>query len=447
MEKDLKMKGLVMCLCAFAVFANAQNITFEDSNFKAALLSHSPAIDTNSDGEISQTEAAAVTNSLNVENKNISSMQGIEYFTNVKYLQCGYNQITALDVSNNDALIWLICRNNMISTLDVSDKTTLTYINCGFNQLSALDVSNNINLTMLYCGSNHIETLSVSNNAALTQLYCDNNQLTALDVSNNPALTTLSCGMNQFTTLDVTNNIALKDLDTRYSYITTVDLSNNVALEHLYSVGGQLQTLDLSNNPNLIYIYCEQNQISELNVSNCTSLKEFSCSGNQLTTLDVSNNTQLTHLYCFSNQLTSLYIKNGVTKTFNTNTNPFGAGYNFSNNPDLAYICVDEDFVQAAQNYVDTYSIGNNPEITSNCLMATQEVSKNKIYIYPNPVKDVLIIQGSTLRQAQSDNARIYDISGKLVKTFDGNSVNVSALQKGIYILNIDNQSIKFIKE
>ncbi|MDR2207097.1 MAG: T9SS type A sorting domain-containing protein [Flavobacteriaceae bacterium] len=89
-------------------------------------------------------------------------------------------------------------------------------------------------------------------------------------------------------------------------------------------------------------------------------------------------------------------------------------------------------------------------------LMGTAEVSKNKIAVYPNPVKNILYISplspkgGTTLTPPPSEGVggrRIYDISGKLVKMFNGNSVDVSGFQKGIYILNVDNQSIKFIKE
>jgi hypothetical protein len=66
------------------------------------------------------------------------------------------------------------------------------------------------------------------------------------------------------------------------------------------------------------------------------------------------------------------------------------------------------------------------------------------ITLFPNPVKGILTIEGGKLK---IENARIYDLSGKLVKTFSGNSVNVSDLQKGTYLLMIDGKSFKFIKQ
>ncbi|MDR2204927.1 MAG: T9SS type A sorting domain-containing protein [Flavobacteriaceae bacterium] len=155
-----------------------------------------------------------------------------------------------------------------------------------------------------------------------------------------------------------------------------------------------------------------------------------------LSSLDVSNSHNLGVLYCDANPaLTSLYMKNGK--------NEFS--YNFTDDPNLTFICVDESQLQDIQDYVNNNNIGNNPTITSDCLMATQEVSANKILVYPNPVKDVLYIQ--RFDSAQRDKAEIYDMSGKKVKTFNGNSVNVSNLQKGMYILKIDGQTVKFIKE
>lgn len=69
-------------------------------------------------------------------------------------------------------------------------------------------------------------------------------------------------------------------------------------------------------------------------------------------------------------------------------------------------------------------------------------------HIYPNPVADVLNITGD-LRKAKS--AKIYDLSGKLIKEIkdpfvNQRSVKVNALLPNTYILNIDGKSMKFIK-
>ena len=69
--------------------------------------------------------------------------------------------------------------------------------------------------------------------------------------------------------------------------------------------------------------------------------------------------------------------------------------------------------------------------------------------IYPNPVTDVLNVNGE-VRKAKS--VKIYDLSGKLIKNINNpfvnqRSINVQSLLPNTYILNIDGKSIKFIKK
>ncbi len=68
--------------------------------------------------------------------------------------------------------------------------------------------------------------------------------------------------------------------------------------------------------------------------------------------------------------------------------------------------------------------------------------------VYPNPVKDVLNINGDI---SKAKSVKIYDLSGKLVKEVNApfanqNSINVQSLLPNTYILNIDGKSVKFIK-
>ena len=141
----------------------------------------------------------------------IKSLEGIQHFTALTYLDCDINQLTDLDVSQNTALTYLICNNNQLTALDVSQNTALTHLDCRYNQLMDLNVSQNTGLTYLNCSKNQLMDLNVSQNTALIKLHCSNNQLTDLDVSKNTALIKLECGDNQLSHLDVSKNTALKD--------------------------------------------------------------------------------------------------------------------------------------------------------------------------------------------------------------------------------------------
>ena len=144
---------------------------------------------------------------------NLTSLAGIEYFSALDTLNCYFNQLTTLDVSNNTALTNLDCSGNQLTTLDVSNNTALTYLACISNQLTALDVSKNTMLDYLRCGINQLTTLDVSKNTKLTILDCYFNQLTALDISGCTALDHLECRGNQLTALDVSKNKALIGLN------------------------------------------------------------------------------------------------------------------------------------------------------------------------------------------------------------------------------------------
>ena len=83
---------------------------FPDNNFRNHV---STSYDTDSDNYLSYEEVAAVTN-IDVSNKNIADLKGIEHFTALIALYCYSNQLTALNVSANIALTDLSCYGNQI---------------------------------------------------------------------------------------------------------------------------------------------------------------------------------------------------------------------------------------------------------------------------------------------------------------------------------------------
>ena len=245
----------------------------------------------------------------------LTSLKGIEYFTSLKHLNCNYNKLTSLDLSNNTALESLNCADNELTSLDVSNNTALWLLNCSSNFLTLLDISNNVLLNRLYCSSNSLTTLEISNNKDLIELQCSSNLLTELDISNNAALENLFCVLNSLTSLDVSNNAALENLFCGYNSLTSLDISNNTTLKFFACHANLLTSLDVSNNTALELISCSNNSLTSLDVSKNTALTSLNCYDNQLTTLDVSNNTALTSLQCYDNQLTTLDVSNNTALT------------------------------------------------------------------------------------------------------------------------------------
>ena len=111
-------------------------ILIPDDNFLTALIEE--GVDTNGDGIISKNEAEAITY-LDVSGTHelpgeIESLTGIEAFINLDTLDCSYNQLITLDISNNTALVSLRCGSNLLSVLDVSNNTSLIRLHCWGNQ-------------------------------------------------------------------------------------------------------------------------------------------------------------------------------------------------------------------------------------------------------------------------------------------------------------------------
>ena len=188
-------------------------------------------------GSIGYYEEEICPTTLQVENRDIYSLQGIEFFSELKHLRCYSNNITELNLSKNIELVTLGCLNNNITSLDVSMCPKLKELDIRNNSIPSgkLILGDKPVLTKLLCSNNPIMVLDASRCPALTNLECDRCQLIELDVSNCTALTRLDCGSNQLTELDLSNNTALTTL---YCYAN----SNIYAISEQYRDGVLLYT-------------------------------------------------------------------------------------------------------------------------------------------------------------------------------------------------------------
>ena len=202
-----------------------------DKTFREYLLKQ---FDKDGNGVLTPAERYAVTE-IDVENKYISNLSGLQFFPNLKVLNCSHNRLTKLDVSKNTVLQELVCWENQLTSLDVSQNTALQELACFENQLTSLDVSQNPALQKLNCGHNRLTSLDVSKNTELTYLKCSYNRLTELDVSKNTELTYLDCGYNRLTELDVSQNTKLTALYFVSNKITSLQADNCTNLTVIFT--------------------------------------------------------------------------------------------------------------------------------------------------------------------------------------------------------------------
>ena len=282
---------------------------------------------------------------LNIANKSISSLDGLEQFLSLKELICNNNNLTSLDGAP-DFLQILNCSNNKITSLSVLHWcNSLETLNCSNNRITSLDnlpyyiksidcsnnllsgmvtikdrsplktlnISNN-SITRLDCTNNSLTSLYVTNCTNMFMLECQNNYLTSLNVSSNTALKNLYCGSNKLTALpSLPNNISIVDVQKNQISsisssslplsLTALDCSNN-KLTTLQIVGKpNLTLLDCSNNTSLTRLECRQNALYNLDVSGCTALTELYCNINQLPQLSLSGLNALSLVQINGNQI------------------------------------------------------------------------------------------------------------------------------------------------
>ena len=244
---------------------------FPDENFRDYVAGE---WDKDHDKYFSPSEIAAA-KWISCDNKEISNLKGIEFFTNIWLLECYYNNLTTIDLSHNKNLSYINCHHNQLKELDVSGLPLLKTFYCGHNELPSIDVSKNEQLEDFDCQDNHLDTLNVSQNKELVKLSCGDNNLTELDVSENKKLKELGCYRDNLSNLDLGNQTELEWLSCGGNPLSVLDVSANTKLKDLYVSNTNLTELNVSANKNLEDLYVSNTNLTSLDATNNTALEEF----------------------------------------------------------------------------------------------------------------------------------------------------------------------------
>ena len=314
------MKKLLSLLLCFAMilaitpvmaYADAprDGVEINETNFPDEVFRNyvSSNFDSDGNGSLSDDEIANA-KEIYLNESGVTSLQGVEYLTEVYYLDCCNNMLTILDVSGNTYLKYFYCEGNYLTELDVSNNTLLDTFFCGTNQLSTLDLSNNSDLLVFNCMYNPLTSLDLSNNKLLIEVCCTGDQLSTLDLSSNTALERVICDENYLTELDVSNNLALYEIYCSNNPLGSLDVSKNTELSYFVCCSNNLTELDVSHNPALETLICYYNELTTLDLSNNKELKTLWCHYNPLETLNISDNAKLWNFGCSYTGLESLDI-------------------------------------------------------------------------------------------------------------------------------------------
>lgn len=330
--------------------------SFPDPIFREYVLTR---IDQDKDGILNSDEVHGTT-VLEVNDLGIIDLTGINYFRELRELNCSGNYLEELDASGFRWLGTLTCNNNPLKELTVSGDGWLTALRSADTLLTSLDVSGLRNLTELsvdkdvevigaerddlivirVARSSHPEWETIPTLAFVPptlqeglipidrELFPDDVFREYIsdncDTNGDGALSESEIGETFIMELQ---GLKIKDL-TGLSLFFNVNYLNARELE--------LEELDLSANGELEILICTNCGLKSLNLSNNDKLHDLFCGGNRLESLDVSQNLQLKALDCSENRLSSLDVThNTALKYLRCDTNPLLKSLDLSNNPDL----------------------------------------------------------------------------------------------------------------
>ena len=176
--------------------AKAQVINIPDINLKAALLAANTVngialdssddaivIDTNGNGLIEVSEAEEV-RSLTISGRSIYDLDGLQYFSDLRYLDCAANNLTSVDASEYPQLRYLYCNSNTIATLTLSGLYHLVELDCSYNSITLLNFAGLEYLSSVDCSGNMLTMLDFSGCPQLTDFSCSNNNIASIYIKN-----------------------------------------------------------------------------------------------------------------------------------------------------------------------------------------------------------------------------------------------------------------------
>jgi hypothetical protein len=304
---------------------------------------------------------------LDIRNRSITSLAGIEHFTSLHTLNVNNNHLTGLDVSKNHQLSGLYVYGNIMSTPDdvigmhsdfASDipfsqfwffpQREIVDITADFKCPNFLrSVRQQINvpepnpvfsyhvggLRTLWTQSSNITSLAgIQHFTSLDSITVSNNQITELDLSKNTELRSLDVRNNNLTKLDISNNPQLSWLNISNNLMTSpddiigwtgstltflpqreiVDITADFTCSNFRAVVRNATGIPA---PNPIFKHnvdsiryldvFNRNVTSLAGIQHFTELRFLVVSNNRLTSLNLSSNTQLQRLFAYNNFIES----------------------------------------------------------------------------------------------------------------------------------------------
>ncbi len=256
---------------------------FPDANFRAYVLEH---FDVNPHDEYLSPDEISDVKMVNCPKMGIRSLEGMQWFTEVKSLYCSGNLLKSFDLSKNTKLVTIDATDNLLTKVNFGYLPNLEYLRVSENEmLEEFDVSKNTKLRVLQMGSHpRLHEVDLTNNTELQDLTIYSVNLYSLNLENCEKLEVLQCV---------------------YCGLTNLRTSNNPELRQVYCYSNRLSSLDTQLNPKIELIDCHDNVMTALLLYNASNLKKLYCNDNLLSRLDLSPCPNIEYVNCQNNLLTA----------------------------------------------------------------------------------------------------------------------------------------------
>lgn len=181
---------------------------FPDDIFRDYVVN---SVDTDQNGFLSEEEISAVTTMYlatweDEKFQNITSLKGLELFTELDHLSVRGTGIKELDLSGNPNLTYLQCSDTEITSIDTSVLPKLRDLQVANTKVESVDVFKNSELEALDISYTVIGNLDLSGNRGLMAIHClDCKNMTELNVKDIPHIQEVSIAGSGISSLDVTD--------------------------------------------------------------------------------------------------------------------------------------------------------------------------------------------------------------------------------------------------
>lgn len=397
-------------------------------------------VDTNNDGSISRTEAERVTR-LDVSDRGITDLSGLEAFVHLDTLICNDNNLTENDLQILPWLTYLDCSGCGLSGLNVEQFSELKTLICSQNEFYKLDLSKSpqleyldlrgmpglyevcvwedpfppVGVVALTDGSSHIHfseecSIFIPDPAfyeALLEEGVDLNGDSLITASEAAAVTELNISTGSIYDLTGLEYFyQLKRLDCSSNPISELDLKDLLELQFLDCSGCEMSVLNVSYLSNLQYLDCSNTYVQSLDLSGNPLLSTLMCAYCGLDHLDISGCIYLTYLDLAGNNLSGLSLAENLALTF----------IDISDMPQLGEVCVWQiPFPPSGTEvrYENSYQIHYDTE----CAMEQDRFENNDVRLEAAPLTDNVLYKALTVSAYDDDWYELIPLGETLIKS------------------------------